>query len=52
VPTTPDALVGEDRTREQPAIIMTAAAQAVRTAAFFPPTFTDPDTDTHEHYKP
>jgi hypothetical protein len=52
VPTAPDALVEEDRTREQLAIIRTAAAQAVRTAAFFPATFTDPVTDTPEHYKP
>jgi hypothetical protein len=52
VPTTLDVFVGEDRTSEHPAIIRIADAQAVRMAAFFPPTVTDPLTDTPEPYKP
>ena len=52
MPATLDVFVGEDRTSEQPAIIRTADAQAVRMAAFFPPTITDPLPDTLEPYKP
>ena len=52
VPTKLDVFAGEDRTSEQPVIIRTADAQAVRMAALFHPAITDPLTDTPETYKP
>jgi hypothetical protein len=52
VPTTSDALAGEERTSEQPAIITRTAAPAVRMAARFPAAVTDPLRDTPKHYKP
>lgn len=51
VPTTFDALVGEERTSEQPAIIRRTAAPAVRMAALFPAVITDPLRDTPEPYE-
>ena len=51
VPTAFDALAGEDRTSEQPAIIRRTAAPAVRMAALFPAAVTSPLRDTLEHYK-
>ena len=46
MPATFDALVGEERTSEQPAIIRRTAAPAVRMAALFPAAVTDPLRDT------
>ena len=51
MPTTFDALTGEERTSEQPAIIKRAAAPAVRMAARFLAAVTDPLRDTPERYK-
>ena len=51
MPTAADALAGEERTSEQPAIIKRAAAPAVRMATRFPATVTDPLRDTPERYK-
>jgi hypothetical protein len=51
VPTTFDALAGEERTSEQPAIIRRTAAPAVRMAALFPAAVTDQLRDTPEPYK-
>lgn len=51
MPTTFDALVGEERTSEQPAIIKRTAAPAVRMAALFRAAVTDPLRDTPERYK-
>ena len=51
VPTTSDALVGEERTSEQPAIIRRAAAPVVSVAARFPAAVTDPLRDTPERCK-
>jgi len=51
VPTTFDALAGEERTSEQPAIIRRTAAPAVRMAALCPAAVTDPLRDTPEPYK-
>ena len=51
MPTTFDALVGEERTSEQPAIIKSTAAPTVRMAALFPAAVTDPLGDTPEPYK-
>ena len=51
VPTAADALAGEERTSEQPAIIKGTAAPAVSMAARFPAAVTDPLRDTPERYK-
>ena len=51
VPTASDALAGEERTSEQPAIIRRAAAPAVKMAARFPAAVTDSLRDTPERYK-
>jgi hypothetical protein len=51
MPTTFDALAGEERTSEQPAAISRTAAPAVRMAALFPAAVTDPLGDTPKHYK-
>jgi len=51
VPTTFDALAGEERTSEQPTIIRRTAAPAVRMAALFPAAVTDPLRDTPEPYE-
>jgi DTW domain-containing protein YfiP len=51
MPTTFDALAGEDRTSEQPAIIRRTAAPAARMAVLFPAAVTSPLRDTLEHYK-
>jgi hypothetical protein len=50
MPTTFDALAGEERTSEQPAAIRRTAAPAVRMAALFPAAVTDPLRDTPRHY--
>ena len=51
MPTTFDALAGEERTSEQPTIIRRTAAPAVRMAALCPAAVTDPLRDTPEPYK-